>query len=284
MAAKVGAGKRRLLLQARAEGKSLADAAEAAGVSTRTAERLSVDPTFRAELQARLAELDAEDRNAFAQHRRQVLTASRFALAKQLEVLSSNAAAVVRERAARAVQEHLARLFPAALDVSIATAELVQPTPERTLRDIFVVADDADHAQVIDVGRAAYGRLVADARARGEPTEGEAHAMRAREDEMVATLQAMQAPERVGLRVVGHATNVEPGQAPSEPAADELAIIDQVLSANRKATLFELRTKDRLSFDEERQLAGLEDEIERVRDARAWTAAHQANHAGHGGR
>jgi hypothetical protein len=151
-------GKRRLLLQARAEGKTLADAAKAAGMSTRQAERLSVDPTFKAELQQRLAQLDAEDQRAMLQHRRRVLAVAGHALAQQLDLMGSTAPAVVRERAARAVQEHLTKLLPQALDVAVVNAELsgAEEPQRRSFEQLYQLPPDADDAEVIDTVRAVY--------------------------------------------------------------------------------------------------------------------------------
>jgi hypothetical protein len=115
-------GKRRLLLQARAAGKSLADAAEVAGVSTRTAERWNADPTFQAELRERLADLDAEESLTLREYRRQVLQLAKAGLGQQVAVLTGGNVSPAVRSVVREIQAHLVRLYPAAVDLAVVDA------------------------------------------------------------------------------------------------------------------------------------------------------------------
>jgi hypothetical protein len=240
----VNVGKRRLLLQARAEGKTLADAAREAGMSTRQAERLSTDPTFRAELQQRLDELDREDQQALLQHRRRVLAVAGHALAQQLDLMGSNAPAVVRERAARAVQEHLVRLFPQAMDVAVVGAQLDESGSEpRSVEELFGIPEGADKADVIDTGREVYQRL------------------KARREAVQAEFPPAEGPERPGLQLI-----------PSDP--EPIMDTGVHLSDNMRARLEELQIKGASrTYEEDQELERLLDIADPMRVYRSSNGA-----------
>lgn len=128
-------------------------------MSTRQAERLNTDPTFQAELQQRLAELDVEDQRALLQHRREVLRAAKYALATQVVLLSERSPAV-RDRASGAIEAHLSRLLPQAIDLAVVDASPAEDLRQRrTLRDVFDLPDDTHDAEVVDLARVLYEGL-----------------------------------------------------------------------------------------------------------------------------
>jgi hypothetical protein len=92
------AGKRRVLLEQRARGRTIRQAAAAAGYHERTAERIVATPEFQADLQQLLNALAEEDRSRYAQHRRAALGVAGRALLKLEEILTSTAPPQVIER------------------------------------------------------------------------------------------------------------------------------------------------------------------------------------------
>jgi hypothetical protein len=212
--------KRALLLQAVVEGRTLVEAAERADLSYRHARRVAASLEFQQEKQVLLAELAEADSNALAEYRRDVGRAARFALGKQMEVLNSAAPNGEKAAGGRDVQKHLARLYPAALDIAVSTAQLVQSgQPQRTLGDIFDVPVDADGAG--GAGLRPGGVRAADLRlaCAWEPTEGEQHTAKTR------------------------------GQ---EPPANH-----PQLSPNQEMRWAELRSRGRLTFEEQWELDSL---------------------------
>jgi len=144
---------------------------------------MSTEPTFQAELAGLLAQMAADDRHAFMEHRRKALRLAEFGLARAVELLRNPAATPGQQvQATRLLLEHGRELFPREVELAVSSPELDQPGQEsRTLADIFVMPEGADDAVVIDLGREVHRRLNADSHARGEMTEGEQHAAMAQQ-------------------------------------------------------------------------------------------------------
>jgi hypothetical protein len=153
--------------------------------------------------------------------------------------MGSNAPAGVRERADRAVQEHLVRLFPAALDVAVVGAQLDEPAAKpRPMEDLFG-PEGTDEADVIDFGRALFHQLTG----KGPADAGDDLARRHRQDQPEPT------GERPGLQLVA-----------SEPDTGPVMDTGVELSENLRRRLEELQVKGASrSYDEERKTGQLLD-------------------------
>jgi hypothetical protein len=245
-------GKRRQLLAARARGLSLVDAAREAGMSTRQAERLNKDPTFKVELAQRLAELDAEEALGRREYGRQVAALARFALAKQAALMNDqNTPAVLVARVAKDVEDIDVRLRPAALDVSLVSAELTEEQPQqRSFTEIYGLPEDADQADVIDTIRATY---VSSDRVRATYEQ-----IRSRREARRSEFPPPERGERPGLQVVP----AEPDPAPVEP-------VPVVSAVEVEARWNELLSKHTLTPDEQAELEQLPGMLmaARLRDA-----------------
>jgi hypothetical protein len=112
-------GKRRVLLEHRAMGRTIKQAAQAAGYHERTAERIVATPQFQADLRKLVDQLADEQRNGYLEHRRNVLLLGNQALLTAQSLLASAATPAVQERAARTVLEHLRQLFPSPDEIDV---------------------------------------------------------------------------------------------------------------------------------------------------------------------
>ncbi|SRR6266545_1010856 len=101
-----------LLLEGRARGRTVKQAAEEAGYSLRQASRIVGTDEFQAELRKLLERQADEDRNAYSEHRRAALGLANLAITKLADVLRSTAPETVVERAARTALVHARELFP----------------------------------------------------------------------------------------------------------------------------------------------------------------------------
>jgi hypothetical protein len=108
-----------LLLEARARGRTVKQAAQDSGYSLRQASRIVGDDDFQQQLRQVLEQQAEQDRAAFVEHRRAALGVAGRALVKLNQLLSSNVPPAVEERAARTVLDHARQLFPSpdALDL-----------------------------------------------------------------------------------------------------------------------------------------------------------------------
>jgi hypothetical protein len=113
------AGKRRVLLEHRAMGRTIRQAAQAAGYHERTAERIVASPGFQADLQRLVDQLAEEQRHGYLEHRRNALLLGNQALLTAQSLLASTATPAVQERAARTVLAHLRHLFPGPDEIDV---------------------------------------------------------------------------------------------------------------------------------------------------------------------
>jgi hypothetical protein len=140
-------GKWRMFLEERARGRTIRQAAQAAGYSQRQGERICADPDFRQQLARRLDEVAAEDRAAYAEHRRAALAVANASLLKLQQLLSSTGTPpAVEERTARTALTHLRRLFPgpeyADLETELRQLEEAQQQLRAGGRHLYAVDDD----------------------------------------------------------------------------------------------------------------------------------------------